>query len=64
MKNYYNVLCRVTVTTSCQLRFHLYPHDDQSCALILESCKYDNYDDQGRIQGEGAGRCAGGPPLR
>ena len=49
MKNYYNVLCRVTVTTSCQLRFQLYPHDDQSCALILESCKYDSYDDQGRI---------------
>ncbi|XP_028404051.1 glycine receptor subunit alphaZ1-like isoform X2 [Dendronephthya gigantea] len=31
---------RVTVTTSCQLRFHRYPHDHQTCALNLESYGY------------------------
>lgn len=30
---------RVTVTTSCRLRFHDYPHDKQTCALNLESCE-------------------------
>ncbi|XP_046852002.1 gamma-aminobutyric acid receptor subunit beta-like [Xenia sp. Carnegie-2017] len=31
---------RVTVTTSCRLRFHNYPHDKQTCALNLESYGY------------------------
>ena len=36
-------MVKLTLLLSCAMHFENYPHDEQTCKLSMESCKYFNY---------------------
>ena len=40
---YHNFTFRIKSRLSCNMDLHFYPMDNQSCSMVLESCRYPSF---------------------